>query len=203
VWEHEENLFFGFKCKYCVKEFRGGGATRLKEYLAGKSENVVRCTKCPSDIQNYFLRELQRVRERKKAINDEMVHRVQSTIPEPDDEDEELQDVLEVSRHKAEFQRRAKEHYEHGGGSGGGGVNGLFRRGTYQRERPRDFDAARAKTPVQTQIDIGPWISKGKSAKEVIGRAWSKWFHVSGILGRNTDNPYFISAVKQTQQWDM
>jgi hypothetical protein len=30
VWEHGDNLFFKFKCKYCVKEFRGGGATRLK-----------------------------------------------------------------------------------------------------------------------------------------------------------------------------
>jgi hypothetical protein len=145
VWEHGENLFPRFKCKYCVKEFRGGGATRLKEHLTGKSGNVVQCTKCPPDIRNYFLRELQRVRERKKAINDERLHRVQSTIPEPDDEDEELQEVLEVSRREAEFQRRAGEHYEHGGESGGGGVKGLFRRGTSQRERPRDFDAARAR----------------------------------------------------------
>jgi hypothetical protein len=60
VWEHGENLFPGFKCKYCVKEFRGGGVTRLKEDLAGKSGNVARCTKCPPDIRNYFLRELQR-----------------------------------------------------------------------------------------------------------------------------------------------
>jgi hypothetical protein len=118
VWEHEENLFPGFKCKYCVKEFRGGGATRLKEHLAEKSGNVVRCTKCPPDIQNYFLCELQRVRERKKAINDERLHRVQSTIPESNDEDEELQEVLEVLRHEAEFQRRAGQHYEHDGGSG-------------------------------------------------------------------------------------
>jgi hypothetical protein len=61
VWEHGENLFLGFKCKYCVKEFRGGGATRLKEHLVGKSGNVVRCTKCPPDIRDYFLRELQKV----------------------------------------------------------------------------------------------------------------------------------------------
>jgi hypothetical protein len=32
---------------------------------------------------------------------------VQSTIPEPDDEDEELQEVLKVSRREAEFQRWA------------------------------------------------------------------------------------------------
>jgi hypothetical protein len=46
---------------------------------------------------------------------------VQITIPEPDDEDEELQEVLEVSRREAEFQRRAGQQYEHGGGSGGRG----------------------------------------------------------------------------------
>jgi hypothetical protein len=60
VWEHGENLFLRFKCKYCVKEFCGGGATRLKEHLMEKSENVSRCTKCPLDIRNY-LRELQRL----------------------------------------------------------------------------------------------------------------------------------------------
>jgi hypothetical protein len=125
---------------------------------------------------------------------------VQSTIPEPNDKDEEMKEVLEVSRCEAEFQRRAGQHYEHGGGSGGGGVKGLFRRATSQRERPGDFDAARAKAPVQTRIDTGLWTSKGKSAKEAIGWAWSKWFHVSGIPDRNAGNPYFISAVKQTQQ---
>jgi hypothetical protein len=103
VWEHGENLFLGFKCKYCVKFFGDGGATRLKKHLAEKSENVAWCTKCPPDIREYFLRELQRVRERKKVINDERLHRVQSTIPEPDDEDEELREVLEVSRREAEF----------------------------------------------------------------------------------------------------
>jgi hypothetical protein len=50
VWEHGENLFPGFKCKYCMKEYHGGGATRLKEHLAGKSGNVAWCTKCPPNI---------------------------------------------------------------------------------------------------------------------------------------------------------
>jgi hypothetical protein len=117
VWKHGENLFPGFKCKYCLKEFLGGGATRLKEHLVGKSGNISRCTKCPPDIRNYFLCDLQRVRERKNVIHDERLHRVQSIIPEPDDEDEELQEVLEVSRREAEFQRRMGDHYEHCGGS--------------------------------------------------------------------------------------
>jgi hypothetical protein len=42
VWEYGENLFPGFKCKYCVKEFHGCGAIRLKEHLAGGNENVAR-----------------------------------------------------------------------------------------------------------------------------------------------------------------
>jgi hypothetical protein len=111
--------------------------------------------------------------------------------------------VLEVLRCETEFQRRAGQHYEHGGGSRGGGVKGLFRRATSQRERRRDFDAARAKAPVQTRIDTGSWTNKGKIAKEAIGQAWSKWFHVSAIPDRNADNLYFISSVKQTQQWGM
>jgi hypothetical protein len=104
---------------------------------------------------------------------------VQSTMPLSDDEDEELQEAVEVSRREAEFQTRARERSEYGGGSGvggrggggGGGVWGFFRRATSQRERSRDFDAAKVTAPVQTRIDISPWTSKGKSAKEAIGRA--------------------------------
>jgi hypothetical protein len=69
----------------------------------------------------------------------------------------------------------------------------LFRRGTSQRERPRDFDVIRAKTPIQTRIDTGLWTSKGKSVKEAIGRAWSKWFHISGIPGRNEFTIFIVT----------
>jgi hypothetical protein len=50
VWEHGDNLFPGFKCKYYFKEFRVGGATRLKEHLTEKGGNISRCSKCPPDI---------------------------------------------------------------------------------------------------------------------------------------------------------
>jgi hypothetical protein len=51
-------------------------------------------------------------------------------MPLSNDEDEELQEAVEVLRREAEFQRKAGERYEHGGGSeaGGGGVRGFFRR---------------------------------------------------------------------------
>jgi hypothetical protein len=42
---------------------------------------------------------------------------------------------------------------EVGQGEGEGGVRGFFRRVTSQRERSRDFDAARDTAPVQTRID--------------------------------------------------
>jgi hypothetical protein len=124
VWQHWKNLCSRFKCKYCLKEFRGGGATRLKEHLTGKGENISRCNKCPPNIQNYFLRELQRIRERKKAKKEKRFHRVQSTMPLFDDEDKKLQEAVKILRREAEFQKRAGEHYEHGGGSGGGGGEG-------------------------------------------------------------------------------
>jgi hypothetical protein len=53
-----------------------------------------------------------------------MFHQVQSTTPLSDDEDEKLQEAVEVLRCEAEFQRRAGECYEHGGGSGQGEVEG-------------------------------------------------------------------------------
>jgi hypothetical protein len=40
-----------------------------------------------------------------------------------------------------------------------------------------------------------------KNAKEAIGKAWGKFFHYVGITGRNADNPYFVSAVRETQKW--
>jgi len=210
VWRHGENLYPGFKCNFCLKSWKGGGATRLKEHLAGRSGNVASCTRVPPDIREYCQRELQRLRQRKKSITEERLHRVESATPHidlgDDDDDEVVERVIEQSRREVDFQRRAGGRYEHGGGSSGGsGIGGLLRRVTSQREgrsqRPGDFDLQRAKAPVQTRIDTGPWTSKGKSAKEAIGRAWSKWFHVTGIPGRKADDPYFISAVKQTQQW--
>jgi hypothetical protein len=107
-----------------------GWSYKVEGAFGGKSGNILLCTKCIPDIWNYFLRELQRVWEWKNVIHDERVHRVQSMISEPDDKDEELHEVLEVSRCEAEFQRRAGGHYKHSGGSGGGGVRGFFRRAT-------------------------------------------------------------------------
>jgi hypothetical protein len=40
-----------------------------------------------------------------------------------------------------------------------------------------------------------------KCAKDNIGKAWSNFFHVSGVPGRQADSPYFVSVVRETQKW--
>jgi len=54
---------------------------------------------------------------------------------------------------------------------------------------------------MQPRIDISSWMKKGKNAKEAIGKAWSKFFHIAGVSGRYADSPYFVSAVRETQKW--
>ena len=155
---------------------------------------------------------MQRTRDKKKATSEERRNRVQAAgstidLTQDVDEEEELERVMELSREEAEFQKRAGQRYEHGGGSGsgsgGGGMKGLLRRTFSKRDTSShvDFNLSRAKSPVQQMIDTGPWTSKGKSAKDILGRTWAKWFHVAGIPGRKADDPFFISAIKQTQQW--
>ncbi len=103
--------------------------------------------------------------------------------------------------------------YEHGGGSGSAQlearkgrsnpITSMLRRATSHRESPavRDYNLASAKFPVQTRIDIGFFTKKGKQARQAIGESWARFFFTAGIPGRNADNPYFVSAVRETQKW--
>lgn len=61
---------------------------------------------------------------------------------------------------------------------------------------PFDLDLARSKAPSQPRVDI---MLQG-DAKVRLGKAWSKWFHANDIPGRKADCPYFVSAIKLTQQ---
>jgi hypothetical protein len=42
VWEHGENLYPGFRCKYCNTQ-KGGRSTQLKQDLAERGTEVVHC----------------------------------------------------------------------------------------------------------------------------------------------------------------
>jgi hypothetical protein len=48
------------------KRISRGWSHKVEGAFGGEGENISRCNKCPPNIQNYFLRELQRIRERKK-----------------------------------------------------------------------------------------------------------------------------------------
>ena len=103
--------------------------------------------------------------------------------------------------------------YEHGGGSGSAQpearkgrsnpITNMLRRATSHRESPavRDYNLASAKAPVQPRIDTGFFTKKGKQARQAIGESWARFFFTAGIPGRNADNPYFVSAVRETQKW--
>jgi hypothetical protein len=43
VWEHSEKIGYGFWYKYCHETKSGGGANRLKEYLAHRGKDVKNC----------------------------------------------------------------------------------------------------------------------------------------------------------------
>jgi hypothetical protein len=78
----------------------------------------------------------------------------------------------------------------------------LFQRATSQRESlvVADYNLASSgrRRMMQPRIDIGSWMQKGKNANEAISKAWSKFFHIMGELGRQADNPYFVSVVRET-----
>ncbi|XP_039840906.1 uncharacterized protein LOC120700734 [Panicum virgatum] len=101
-----------------------------------------------------------------------------------------------------------------GGGSGAasgsisGGVGGsggpqpsMFRRSQSQvPERVRDYHLGLSSAPRQQRIDTGPWTVKGRTSRELLGRAWAKACHAVGIPGRKVDDPYFKAAIVETQK---
>lgn len=89
-----------------------------------------------------------------------------------------------------EFSQRAGARYDRGGGSSSQRVP----------ERVRDYNLAQASGLRQQRIDTGPWTSKGRSSKEILGRAWAKACHAIGIPGRKVDNPYFRAAIMESQK---
>jgi hypothetical protein len=62
VWQHRDNIYPGFKCKY-YKKMEGGGAIRFKQHLASCGRNVQGCRIVPPDTVDYFWRELDKVHD--------------------------------------------------------------------------------------------------------------------------------------------
>ncbi|XP_039808532.1 uncharacterized protein LOC120672275 [Panicum virgatum] len=110
--------------------------------------------------------------------------------------------------------QQAGPRYERGGGSGsasgsrsgGVGASGglqpsMFRRSQSQvPERVRDYHLGLNSAPRQQRIDTGPWTVKGRTSRELLGRAWAKACHAVGIPGRKVDDPYLKAAIVETQK---
>ena len=218
VWEHGENFYPGWRCKYCNTQKAGGGATRLKQHLAHRGAEVVHCRNVPPDVREYFQRDIEKARKATAERARERLRREKAAAEgnypgEEEDEETQLQRALDQSRMEAVYRRGVEQRggvYEHGGDSGstrGNPLQRMLRWATLQRESPavENYNLASGGRRGMTQpmIDTGSWTQKGRNAKEAIGKAWSKFFHFAGVSGRQADNPYFVSAVRETQKWGM
>ena len=123
VWEHGENLYPGWRCNYCRTQKGGGGATRLKQHLAGRGAEVIHCRNVPPDVRDFFQRELDRA---KKATADRARERLrrekaaaEGNYPgDEEDEEAQVQRAMDLSRAEAEFRRGVEQRggaYERGG----------------------------------------------------------------------------------------
>ena len=114
VWEHGEKLYPGWRCNYCRTQKGGGGATRLKQHLAGRRAEVVHCRNVPPDVREFFQRELDRA---KKATADrarERLRRQKAAVEgnnpgEEEDEEAQLQRAMDLSRAEAEYRRGVEQ----------------------------------------------------------------------------------------------
>ena len=221
VWEHGEKLTPGWRCNYCHTQKGGGGATRFKQHLANRGAEVVHCRRVPPNVKEYFQRDLDRAkkatadRTRERLLREEAA--AQGNYRGEDDEEAQMQRAMDLSRAEHEYRQRVEQRggaYERGGGSGAGGsgaaggnpLQRLLRRAGSRRETPVDVEdynlaAGGSRGMTQPRIDTGSWTQRGKNAKESLGKAWSKWFDIAGVPGRQADNPYFVSAVRETQKW--
>jgi hypothetical protein len=75
VWEHGENIYPKFVCKYCKCSKKGGGVTHFKQHLVGWGNNIKHCSCVPPDVHDYFRRELDRIADRKKTKQKERLLR--------------------------------------------------------------------------------------------------------------------------------
>ena len=192
VWLHGEKVGAGFKCKYCRETKSGGGGTRLKEHLAHRGKNVKKCPSVPPDIKIYFQLDIDKTKEKKSSRFRQQLRADEAARTHfgDDEYEDELKAALHQSRVEHEFSQRAGARYDRGGGSSSQRVP----------ERVRDYNLAQASGLRQQRIDTGPWTSKGRSSKEILGRAWAKACHAIGIPGRKVDNPYFRAAIMESQK---
>ena len=114
VWEHCENLYPGWRCNYCHTQKGGGGATRLKQYLAGRGAEVIHCRNVPPNVWEYFQRDIERARKAAAERARERLRRQKAAAEgsnpgEEEDEEARLQRAMDLSRAEAEYRRGVEQ----------------------------------------------------------------------------------------------
>ncbi|XP_051227163.1 uncharacterized protein [Lolium perenne] len=225
VWAHGEKLGAGFRCKYCSTARKGGGATRLRQHLAGRRGHVAACTQVPPQVRKAMRISLRNLKQRKNATKDyrtRMEEAVLHTMACSDDDNEREAHQIpvkmeeQVSLEEFPCSQRMKRHgtVEHGDDSGSESSAGASAsdagscvggRGVLPQKKfgksglrrlGRDAGHVPRQAPRQTPIDR----IDNKETRSKLGKAWAKMFHANGIPGRKADCPYFRSAMKLTQQ---
>lgn len=204
----------GFKCHYCNKQIKGGGATRFREHLAGVIGNVVICTKVPKEVRELMksLRLSGKARRRAKRkqrlrVENEIAQRVvdvltgndQHYIEIPSDASDENDDV-QIAMRRSLKDLSMKGAVGISGSSQTGSTMASCAGGRQACANKRgvfDIDLARSRTSVQPRIDRA---FNTKELAEKLGKAWAKWFHANDIAGKKANCPYFLAAMKLTQQ---
>ena len=103
VWEHGENLYPGWRCNYCRTQKGGGGATRLKQHLAGRGAEVVHCRNVPPDVREFFQRDIERAKKATTYWARERLRQQKSAAEgnypgDEEDEEAQLQRAMDLSR---------------------------------------------------------------------------------------------------------
>jgi hypothetical protein len=106
----------------------------LKQHLANRGSEVVRCRHVPPDVREYFQRDLDRAknatndRARERLLREEAAGRGNNG-GEADDEDAQVRHAMELTRAEEEYRQRVEwrggAYKRGGGGSGSSGLNPL------------------------------------------------------------------------------
>jgi hypothetical protein len=150
-------------------------------------------------VWEYIQREIERTKKATLERNQERLRKqaiaAEGNYPNAEyDKEAQLQRAIHLSRAEELYCQGVEQRggtYEHGGGSGSTRENPLqrmLRRSDSRRDTPvvvEDYNLAAGgrRGMTQPRIDTGSWTQKGKNAKEAIGKAWSKFFHIAGVPG--------------------
>ncbi|WOL01598.1 hypothetical protein Cni_G10315 [Canna indica] len=194
AWQHGRRLekTHHWQCLHCDMISRGGGITRLKQYLAGGYPDVVNCSKVSSEVRKMF----------KAQLNNKKEERLKNAAQQADgdhyearggdyDEDAKfkagIRASLEHQHYEREWMYYPGSQFEYGCGSGSGGISSV---GSTSAIGAMDRSAK------QQRIDD----IYGKPKKWELGKAISKWFHLSQIPANAANKPYYRTMVSTIQK---